>query len=332
MLKKNRELIFSFTIFLMLLFSLFISTFSGTVEISPKEILSGKIFDDEVKKTILFELRIPRIIIAFLVGASLSISGAILQAFFGNPLAEPYIIGVSSGSSFGAVLSTFIGINLSLLGMSSQAFFSFFFGLVTVLAVYSISYFRGEPKPVTLLLIGIIIGSITSSLTSIILIFKQENLQSFIFWMLGSFSGSDWKKVFNFFPYFVFFFSLSVFFSKDLNLLVMGDEMAKSTGLNVKFLRRISLIIATFLTSFSVSIAGIIGFVGLIIPHAVRVILGSDHRKVLPYSCFLGGVYLIYADLIARTIYPPSEIPVGVITSLIGAPIFLYLLKSSSKH
>jgi len=235
-------------------------------------------FKNQSHAKIFIHLRLSRALLAFLVGASLSLSGAILQGYFQNPMAGPFVVGVSSGASFGAVLAIILGLNMSFWGFSMQNLFAFGSGFAIVSLVYILSQRKGVFKVETLLLTGIAAGALASSLTSFLIFFKSESFERAVFWLLGSFYLADWNHIRVVFPYFILCLIISQWLAKDMNLLVLGDEIAQSLGCSVNKTRKIFLIVSTLLASSSVSVSGIIGFVGLIIPHWVRLLIGPDHR------------------------------------------------------
>lgn len=275
--------------------------------------------------TIFVDLRLCRALLAFLVGASLSLSGAILQGYFQNPMAGPFVVGVSSGASFGAVLSIYLGLNIHIFGFSLQSIFAFASGFAIVSFVYLLSQRKGIFKVETLLLTGIAAGALASALTSFLIFLKAESFEQAIFWLLGSFALSDWNQITAVVPYFFLCFIVAQWLAKDMNLLVLGDDIAQSLGCPVNNVRKIFLAIATLLAASSVSVSGIIGFVGLIVPHWIRILIGPDHKHLFLFSSLTGGVFLVYSDLLARTLLP-GELPIGIITAVIGTPFFIYLL------
>lgn len=305
---------------------LFISFLYGPVETNIADLWDFLLHQDQTYATIFMDLRLPRIILAFLVGASLSLSGAILQGYFQNPMAGPFVVGVSSGASLGAVLAIFLGWNIQFWGLSLQNVFAFATGFALVSFVYLLSQRTGVYKVETLLLTGIAAGALASSLTSFLIFLKSESFKQAVFWLLGSFALSDWNQVNAVFPYFLICFFIAQWLAKEMNLLVLGDETAQSLGCPVNRVRKIFLALATLLAAASVSVSGIIGFVGLIVPHWVRILTGPDHRNLFVFSSLMGGTFLVYSDLLARSVLFPTELPIGIITAVVGAPFFIYLL------
>ncbi len=322
-MKKKRQL-------LLLLFVLFVLGMLMSLCFGPAKTGLKDLWDfinrGDTSNSTIFQLRLSRAILAFLVGASLSLSGAILQGYFQNPMAGPFVVGVSSGASFGAVLSLQLGLTFSFLGLSFQSVFAFVFGFAIVYLVYLLSQKKGVFKVETLLLTGIAAGALASALTSFLIFLKSDSYEQAVFWLLGSFANADWKQIFAILPYFLICFVIAQWFAKDMNLLVLGDDTAQSLGCSVKKMRKIFLALSTILAASAVSVSGIIGFIGLIVPHWVRLLIGPDHRALFFYSFFTGGVFLVFSDLLARNLLFSTELPIGIITAVIGAPFFIYLL------
>ena len=320
--KKLRLLL----VLLILLFAgLVISLLEGPVETNFNDLWNLIINNDNTFRTIFIDLRLSRALLAFLVGASLSLSGAILQGYFQNPMAGPFVVGVSSGASFGAVLCIYLGLNIRIIGFSVQSIFAFASGFAIVTLVYLLSQRKGVFKVETLLLTGIAAGALASALTSFMIFLKADHFEQAVFWLLGSFALSDWNQITAVLPYFFLCFIIAQWLAKDMNLLVLGDDVAQSLGCPVSSVRKTFLAISTFLAASSVSVSGIIGFVGLIVPHWIRILIGPDHRFLFLFSSLTGGIFLLYSDLLARTLLQ-GELPIGIITAVVGAPFFIYLL------
>jgi len=324
-LAGRKQLIFAILLFLFL-GGLLLSLLIGPVRTSARDLGNFLFNHDKTFSTIFLDLRLSRAALAFLVGASLGLAGAILQGYFQNSMADPFVVGVSSGASFGAVLCLTLGLNVSLLGFSGQSFFSFASGFAIVYLVYLLSQKKGIFKVETLLLTGIAAGALTSSLTTFLLFLRSDSYEQAVFWLLGSFSLAEWKQVGMVGLYFCISLALAQGLAKDMNLLVLGDEIAQSLGCPVKRVRKIFLVVSTLLAAAAVSVSGIIGFVGLVVPHWIRILIGPDHRRLFLYSALAGGVFLIYSDLLARVVLFPTELPIGIITAAVGAPFFIYLL------
>lgn len=302
------------------------SLLTGPVRTTAADLLDLLTGRSSAFSTIFIDLRLSRVLLAFLVGAALSLSGAILQGYFQNPMADPFVVGASSGASFGAVVCIYFGINVTVLGFSSQSVFAFAAGFGLVSFVYVLSRRKDLYRVETLLLTGIAAGAMASAMTSFLLFMKSDSFEQAVFWLLGSFALADWQQVGAIAPYVVLCLGAAQWFAKDMNLLVMGDEAAQSLGCPVVRVRKIFLAVSTLLAALSVSASGIIGFVGLVVPHWVRILIGPDHRHLFAFSSLAGGVFLIYCDLLARTLLFPTELPIGVITAAVGAPFFIYLL------
>jgi len=301
----------------------------GPVRTTLAEVIRAILFRSGELSDIILGLRLPRALLAYLVGACLSLSGAILQGYFRNPLADPFILGASSGASLGAVLSLQLGLAVNLAGLSAQSLIALFTSLLLVSGVYLVSERRHFQTAESLLLTGIAAGALASALTSLLLFRRADAYEQAVFWLLGSFSLADWQQVWLISGSLVAGILIAQYLAREMNLLSLGDETARSLGCAVKTVRKIFLILATLLASFSVSVAGIIGFVGLIVPHAIRLIIGPDHRRLFLHSALAGGLFLLISDLLARSIFAPSELPVGVVTAAFGAPFFIYLLNRS---
>jgi iron complex transport system permease protein len=320
----------SFLLILILLLSITV----GSVKVSPmrsiaillQSILGSKGEGTETERAIILSLRFPRALLAGLVGAGLSVSGAIFQALLKNPLADPYILGVSSGAAVGAIVAILMGLSTLSLGLPLASFMG---ALLTILAVFYFGRQEGKVHPNTLLLAGVIIGSFLSALIMFFIsVSQKEELHTIIFWLMGDFSFSNYQTIRIIFPYILLSFIFLYSRARQLNLILSGEEDALQLGVNVENLRLISYLSASLLTAASVSVCGLIGFVGLIVPHSVRLIFGPDHRLLIPCSALVGASFLIASDTLARTLLAPIELPVGVITATFGGPFFIYLLKT----
>jgi len=300
-----------------------LSLLLGSVNINISDLISSfSGTSTDTVQEIIFNIRIPRLLLAIGVGGGLSVAGAVFQSLLMNPLADPYILGVSSGGSFGAVLALLLGLSFIWVEL-----FSIVGASIVILLVFIIGHRFGKLQPNILLLTGVMIGAFFSALILLLLTFLNDTLRTAIFWLVGNLAMAD-----NFSAYYIVIFSIILsivlsLFGYKLNLLAMGDEDASNLGLNPKRIKSVVYILASVLVGIIVSVSGIIGFVGLLIPHVVRIIFGSDNRIVVPASFLVGAIFLVFADTIARTVILPSELPVGVVTALIGAPAFIYLLK-----
>jgi len=280
------------------------------------------------EKTILFEIRLPRLILTVLVGAALSLSGAVLQGLFQNPLVDPYVLGISSGGAVGAIVAILSGISL---GFITLPLFSFIFALATTFLVLRLGKIGTKMPLEIMLLAGVAIGFFFSALISLGMFLAGENLHQMVFWMMGGFWNSSWNKVITLLPLFIIGIPIVFSYSRELNAFLLGEKVAESMGVDVEKTKKILLLVTSLLVAGSVSVSGVIGFVGLVVPHIIRIIIGEDHRQLLPASLFLGSSVLLWADIFSRTLLHPVELPVGVLTSLMGAPFFIYLLRRKKK-
>jgi len=284
-----------------------------------------------VHRDILLQIRVPRVLLAAAVGSSLAVSGAVFQGLFRNPMADPYVIGVSSGAALGAVFAMLGGFSLAVGGFGAVPLFAFFGGIVTILLVYNMARVGRAVPVMTLLLAGIAVSAFLSALVSLLTYFAGERLHQVIFWLMGGLGGATWMQVKVMLPYSLIGYLSVCIFSRELNAMLLGEETASHLGVDTEKVKKILLAGASLLVAAAVSTSGIIGFVGLVVPHFVRLVAGPDHRFLIPASALLGGSLLIATDLLARAIIAPTELPVGIITALIGAPLFVYLLKKRRK-
>ncbi|MEE9398860.1 MAG: iron chelate uptake ABC transporter family permease subunit [Dehalococcoidales bacterium] len=278
-------------------------------------------------ETIILEIRLPRVILAGLVGAALAIAGAAYQGLFRNPLADPYLIGVAQGAALGAVIGFLLPTTAHGVGIGIIPLFAFFGALISTIIVYNLARVGKTLPMTTLILAGVALGALLASIISYFIISSGEKMHGIMFWLMGSFALSQWVEVKIILPYVLVGISVILLFARPLNIMQLDEEQAQQLGINVERLKLTLLAAATLITAAAVSFAGIIGFVGIIIPHAVRLIWGADYRFLLPLSVLIGAIFLILADVLARTVLAPTEIPIGVITALCGAPFFLYLLR-----
>ncbi len=299
----------------------------GAVPLAPLEVLRGITTADAASSTIVREIRLPRVLLAFLVGGALGMSGAALQALVRNPLADPFLLGISGGAGLAAVLA--MGLGLS--GAWSLPAVAFAGGLGAVLLVYRLSSVAGRPlDPRVLVLAGVVVSGFTGALMAAILtLAPAERLRNAFLWLLGGFSGASWTSIAILSAYAVLPLGLLAGSARALDLLSLGEEPAQSLGLDAPKARRVVYFTTSALTAASVAVCGVVGFVGLIAPHLVRGILGPGHRRLLPAVFLASGSFLVLADAAARSVASPLELPVGVITSLVGVPLFAVLLHRS---
>lgn len=331
--KKEIFTIKDLTVFLIIAlllgFSCFYALSVGSVKISFDNIINfffnSKNLNEEIY-FILNDIRAPRIILSLITGSSLAVSGLILQSVFRNPLADPFVIGISSGASLGAAIAIVLNIQLNFLGLSSIPIFAFVFSILSFFISYKIAVRNKVINIERLLLTGLAISYLSSSLLSLLISIKGDDAGNIIFWIMGSLSGKTWDEIKIILPYFIFSNIIIIFFLQKMNVLSLGEEEAQSLGIETNITRKILIVITSFLSASIVSVTGVIGFIGIIIPQISKIILKtSDYRKLYPFSMLLGALLLLLADTISRTLVIPQEIPVGVVTAIIGVPFFIYL-------
>ncbi len=282
-------------------------------------------------QTIVFDIRLPRVLLAGLVGMALAVAGATYQGLFRNPLADPYLVGVSQGAALGAVVGFMLPVTAGNAAFGLIPVMAFAGGIGAVAVVYAIARV-GKTLPVTtLILAGVALGAFLASITSYLIMISGDRLHGIIAWLMGRFSVSNWLHVAIVAPYVIAGVGMISLYARPLNVMQLDEEQAQQLGINVERVKLILLGVATLITAAAVSFCGIIGFVGIIVPHAVRLVWGPDHRALLPLSALAGASFLILADTAARTLTAPAEMPVGVITAFLGAPFFLYLLRTKKK-
>lgn len=284
----------------------------------------------EAYETIILNIRLPRIILAVLVGCALAVSGTTMQGLFKNPMADPFIIGLAPGAAVGASVSIILGISVAL-SIYSTPFFAAIGAILTVFAVYLIARSNGKVKVETLLLTGIAVGSFLTAVMSFMMYMAGQQFRFLFFWLLGGLYRASWENVA--ISFFVILVGLIIIqlFARDLNAIILGEETATHLGIDVETVKKILLIVSSLIAGIAVAFTGIIGFIGLIIPHIMRILVGPDHRILIPTSALSGSIFLVWADTVARTVLAPTEIPVGIITALCGTPFFVYLLRKSKK-
>ena len=333
----SRVLQISALMLLIFLVVCIVSLSLGSVHIGFIEVLksligssTGESSLSSQEELIIFSVRLPRIIFAGVVGASLSLGGVIFQAILRNPLADPYILGISGGSALGAIIGIVIGAGSFYLGIPLLAFVG---ALATVFLVFVVAgSVRGPLSDNSLLLSGVVVNAFFSAAILFFLsIVNSMELHSITFWLMGDLSGASAKEICVAAVCLLAGFVLLYAHARKLNLIVQGEDTAQQLGVNVERTKQALLIITSLLTAVAVSLAGIIGFVGIMVPHLMRLVFGSDHRLLLPVSVLFGASFLIVADTIARVVLAPAELPVGVITALCGAPYFIFLLKRKAR-
>lgn len=279
-------------------------------------------------KYILYNIRLPRVLMCIVAGATLAVCGGAYQAVFKNPLSDPYILGVSSGASLGASFAIVLGLDALIIGVPLIAFV---FALLTVALIMKLSRVGNRMHTTTLILAGISFNFLFSAIISLIMFIDREDMHKIYFWTMGSLSGIKYSDVIIVAFFTVFGYIMLRMLAKRMNALLLGDISAQSIGIDVEKTKKSILIVSTLMTSAVVSYCGVIGFVGLIVPHIIRLIVGGDNRKILPYSVFGGIIFMLLADILARTLASPNELPIGTITSIVGAPFFIYLLYNAKQ-
>ena len=296
--------------------------------------LRGAAVGTDLDRAVLLDIRLPRVILAFVAGMTLATAGATFQAVFRNPLADPFLLGVAGGGALGAAIARGLSLEFHVLGMGASQILGFAGSLGTILVVYRLARIGGRLPTQTLLLAGVIVSFFLSAMILLLVsIYPERYVEGVLFWMMGNLSALNIGRgaLLAISGYAVLLCAALYFFARRMNLLLLGEEAAGHLGVDVTRTKRLLFVLASVATGLVVSVSGVIGFVGLIIPHIARLAIGADHRVLLPASALLGGIFLLAADTVARTVLLPIEIPVGVVTAMSGAPFFLYLLRSGRR-
>lgn len=342
-MSKSSEKVSTYMIVLLLLLmvligSVLIAVTIGSVPISIKEvyqIIAYKLFGIGKVETfgqgpvhdVVWLIRLPRLMLAIIVGISLSVCGVIMQAIVKNPLADPYVLGISSGASLGATFAIMMGVG-TMFGTNYVGVCAFLGALGISVLVMLLANAGGRSNSIKLLLAGMALSSVCSSFSSFIVYFAndKEGMQTLTYWMMGSLAGAKWERLEVIYPVILigglFFWGQS----RTLNLMLLGDEVSITLGTDLHRYRQVYLVVAALMIGFVVYSAGMIGFVGLIIPHLVRMLFGTDHKKIIPLAALTGAIFLVWADVLCRVIIPNTELPIGILISMIGAPCFIYLM------
>jgi len=318
-LKRSAYFVIAFLVFIVV--AIF-SVSAGAVEMPLRKILdvfTGK--GDDTSKTIILTLRLPRAIEAAVVGMGLSVVGAFFQGLLRNPMADPYVLGISSGAALGATIAIVLGFGI--FGLNAMAFIT---SLITVFFVYSISKIGARISMTTMLLAGIAVSAFMSAVISLMMLLNRSELSRIIFWTMGGFNLTSWEDVMFSVPVIAIGSFVLYTFSRDVNAILTGEEVAEHLGVNTELVKKVVLALGSLVTATAVSVGGVIGFVGLIVPHISRLIVGPDNRVLVPFSAIAGATFLLFADVVARVILKPVEVPIGIITAAFGGPFFLYLL------
>lgn len=342
-INKQRQLFYiSLLLFTVLIvFSVGIGVAVGQVAVPLKESfqillknLSGGMVDNlagvssSAHENIIWQIRFPRVLLAMLTGMGLSLAGAVMQTTVQNPLADPYILGISSGASLGATFAIMIGFGgTSILAQLGLSFWAFLGAVTAALLVLLLSNVNGQMNSIKLILSGMVLNALFTAFSNFIIYIANdaEGIRSVTFWMMGSLAGASWSKLPLIATVVLICFLFFLTQERILNIMLLGDEAAITLGVNLRFYRKLYLVITSILTGIIVANSGMIGFVGLIIPHIVRGIVGSNHRYFLPLSVFSGSLFMVWSDILSRIILPTVELPIGILTSLIGAPLFIYI-------
>lgn len=314
----------------------------GSADLSVMVLLSeswlalwGEPADDLVARTVLFDIRAPRVVLGMFVGATLAVSGAVLQALFRNPLAEPSIIGVSAGAgaaavatiAFGSLITSFSAAVIYIMPVSA-----FLGGLVATLTVMTVARVGGQTPVLTMLLAGIAVTAIGGALMGLIMFLSNdEQLRAINFWLLGSLGSATWAAIVPALILMSLVLASLPMLTRNLNLILLGEREAASLGLAVETFKNIAVVLVAAGVGAAVAVSGMIGFVGIVVPHLLRLIVGPDHRILLPASALGGAALLLWADVVARVLVPPAELPIGILTALLGAPFFLWLLRRAGR-
>lgn len=320
--------------FLLLILALLLSLAIGSVFIPSMDVWRAlnRSTTNEIHQTILWNIRLPRTVLISLVGAALAGSGAAYQGLFRNPLADPFLIGVASGAGLGAILAMSVNWPYTILGLLAVPLAAFITSLLTVYLVYNFAHVGGTVPITNLILSGVAVSSFTTSLTSFLVLRSTGEVRRAIGWLLGGVSLVSWEATLVLIPYLAIGLTTLVLSGYALNLLQFGDDQALQMGLNVRRAKFIIIIAASLVTAAAVSFAGIIGFVGLVVPHIVRIWWGVDYRRLIPLSIIGGASVLLFADVLSRIVLAPQELPVGIVTALAGAPFFLWVLRRAKNQ
>ncbi|MCT7375297.1 FecCD family ABC transporter permease [Chelativorans salis] len=315
-----------------------VSTATGASDASVLGVIKGWFQQGEEAalsardRLIVYEIRLPRVALGILVGAALAVSGALMQGLFRNPLADPGIVGVSAGASLGAITvivlgSTVLGPFVALFGIYALPLAAFLGGLVTTLLLYRVATRQGQTSIATMLLAGIALAALAMALSGILIYMADDRqLRDLTFWQLGSLGGATWSKIGSAGPIIVLALAATVFLARGLNALALGEASARHLGIPVQRMKNAVVLAVAAATGAAVAVSGGIGFVGIVVPHFLRLIIGPDHRYLLPAAALLGASLLLLADAVSRTIVAPAELPIGIVTAVFGAPFFLWVL------
>ncbi len=336
---KKSPILFILILLVISVISIIVGVGLGPVQIAPTDvwqIIQSKLTGTEVDianntQNIVWSLRLPRVILGFIVGAGLALSGVAVQALTKNPLAEPYLLGVSSGASTGAVLMIMSGTLASMLGRFALPIGAFIGAVIALISVYAIAKTRDGIVPIRLILVGIAVSAMFSSLTRFLVFNARSDsaVRNATFWMMGSLAGSKWHYIWIPLGILIVSFITFMILSRAMNTMLLGETTAIILGINIKLARKIIVLLSALLAGSIVAVSGSIGFVGLIVPHIIRTLWGANHKYVIPASVLFGGIFVVFSDVAARLLAAPQELPIGIVTSMLGAPYFVYLVKKN---
>lgn len=325
-LKRKNKIVLGIGLILSLI-AIILGISIGGASMNPIESLAALFFKgDATENIIIWSIRLPRVLTALLAGGGLAIVGATFQGIFRNPMADPFVLGISSGAALGATIAIVTGINITILSFSGVSVMAFLGGVITVVIIYLVASIKSSRDNNTLLLTGISLNFLFSAVMYLFMFIRYDKMKEIVMWTFGTFSTSSWDKLMFLAPVVLIFSVILILFSRDLNALVLGEKEAHSVGISVNTVRNIIILAGTAITAVIVASSGIIGFVGLMIPHLLRLVIGSDYRNLLPISFIYGGSFLVICDIIARVAIKPGELPIGAITAILGAPFFIFLL------
>ncbi|MBU5591562.1 iron ABC transporter permease [Clostridium sp. MSJ-4] len=332
----------SLILLIILGFSILITVTMGSIDISIKDVYEiimykilgigdAKLLSKGPVHDIVWFVRLPRIILAVAVGIGLSVSGVIMQAIVKNPLADPYVLGVSSGASLGATLAIMLGVG-TFFGSNYVGICAFLGAFAMSILVLTLANVKGRANSTKLLLSGMALSTVCSAFSSFVVYFSNDKnaAQAIVYWLMGSLAGAKWENIRIIFPIVILATLFFITQYRTLNLMLLGDEVSITLGTDMNKYRQLYLIITSIVIGFIVYSSGIIGFVGLIIPHLARIIFGTDHKRIIVVSALIGAIFMVWADVLSRIIMKGNELPIGILISIIGAPIFIYLMISKS--
>lgn len=333
MTKKN--IIIFITVITVLILVFIISISIGSTYIPFNKVLNILLFNEsgmESFELIIKRIRLPRIILSFMVGSGLAVAGVIFQGVIRNPMVDPYIVGISAGAGTGVTIAVITGVNWNFLGLHTLPLMAFMGAIVTVFVVYRLAITNNKLPVMTFLLAGVAMGFVLNAIQSFLMVIDADNVHKIVYWLMGSVASGGWQDIKMILPYYLVGLVPILFYLKDLNIILLGEESAQYLGVEVERIKKILIVSATLVTASVVAVSGSIGFIGLVVPHISRMLIGPDNRKLFPLAFFIGGIFLLISDNIARSLLSPLEIPVGIITALAGGPYFIYLLRKKKNE